>query len=162
MVILRRGLECSRNHPATACPASWKATVLLSKSLSGSFFSIPAMTLSVAYSNSLIVTFSKFFLAAIIAASLQMFWMSAPLNPGVRADIFLENSLFSILGSVVIFFRCTSKIYYLSAIEGRVISIVLSNLPGLSNALSKISFLLVAAKTMTDVSVVNPSISTSN
>ena len=45
---------------------------------------------------------------------------------------------------------------------GSVISTCLSNLPGLSNALSRMSALLVAASTMTDYSVVNPSISTSN
>lgn len=113
-----------------------------------------------ASSNSLIVTESKFLLAAIMAASLQMLWISAPLNPGVNADNFLANSSLGNLSVVFIFLRCTRKICYLSLIEGKVISIVLSNLPGLIKALSKISFLLVAANTTTEVSVVKPSIST--
>ena len=75
------------------------------KELRGSFFSIPAITLSVASSNSLIVTESKLFLAAIIAASLHMFCMSAPLKPGVSADIFLANSSFGNFSSVFIFFK---------------------------------------------------------
>jgi len=85
IVNFSKGEECSRNHPATAWPASWKATVLRSNSLKGNFFSIPAITLSVAYSNSFIDTDSKSFLAPIIAPSLQIFLISAPLKPGVKA-----------------------------------------------------------------------------
>ena len=46
--------------------------------------------------------------------------------------------------------------------EGRVISMVRSNLPGRKRAESRVSCLLVAASTMTEVSVVKPSISTSS
>ena len=120
------------------------------------------MTRSVASSNSFIETHERFFLAAIIAASLQMFLISAPLKPGVNADNFLAYSFYGIFSLSLIFFKCTLKIYCLSLIDGRVISIVLSNRPGLSKALSSISFLFVAASTITDVSVVKPSISTNN
>ena len=41
------------------------------------------------------------------------------------------------------------NIYYLAFISGSVIYTTLSNLPGLVNAESKISFLFVAANTMT-------------
>mmetsp|Transcript_18256 Transcript_18256/g.31236 ORF Transcript_18256/g.31236 Transcript_18256/m.31236 type:complete len:240 (-) Transcript_18256:877-1596(-) len=49
-----------------------------------------------------------------------------------------------------------------SSMVGRVTSTCLSNRPGLSKALSRMSALLVAANTMTEVSVENPSISTSS
>jgi hypothetical protein len=62
----------------------------------------------------------------------------------------------------VIFFKWTLKIADLSSSVGKLISIYRSNLPGLSKALSNISALLVAANTITEVSVENPSISTSN
>lgn len=126
------------------------------------FFSIPPMTLSMADSNSLIPTDSKLYLAAMMAPSLHTFEISAPENPGVNDANFLAYSslLFSALS--LIFLRCTLKISDLSLIVGNVISIYLSNLPGLNTAESKISDLLVAANTITDSSVLNPSISTNN
>lgn len=48
----------------------------------------------------------------------------------------------------------------LSSIFGVVISIYLSNLPGLFIASSRMSALFVAARIITDCSVVKPSIST--
>jgi len=45
--------------------------------------------------------------------------------------------------------RWTMKISYLALIYGRVISTILSNLPGRVKAESKISLRLVAAKTIT-------------
>jgi hypothetical protein len=126
------------------------------------FFSIPPITRSTASSNYLIPTLSKLVLAAIIAASLQMLEMSAPLNPGVKVAILLAYS--ELIKSLLsfIFLRCTLKISILSLIVGRVISIYLSNLPGLNSALSRISALFDAANTITESSVPNPSISTSN
>jgi hypothetical protein len=48
------------------------------------------MTLSVAFSNSIIETLPLFPLAAIIAPSLQIFSICAPENPGVRVASFFE------------------------------------------------------------------------
>ncbi len=48
------------------------------------FFSTPPMILYEASSKSIIETHFLSFLAAIIAASLQRFLISAPLNPGVN------------------------------------------------------------------------------
>ena len=75
--------------------------------------------------------------------------MSAPLNPGVSSDNLLAISDKSLLGSILRGFRCTLKISYLALISGKVISTILSILPGLVKAESKISFRLVAAKTTT-------------
>ena len=120
------------------------------------------MILSTATSNSFNPTDSSLFLAAIIAASLQTLAISAPLNPGVKVAIFLAYSSLVLSLLSLIFLRCTLNISSLSLIVGKVISTCLSNLPGLSKALSKISALLVAARMITDSSVWKPSISTSN
>jgi len=105
IVSFKRGAACSENQPATACPASWYATVLLYSSFFGIDFSIPAMTLSVASSNSLMVTSSLSILAAIIAASLQILAISAPEKPGVKAANFLEYVSLSNYSLVLIFLR---------------------------------------------------------
>jgi hypothetical protein len=47
---------------------------------------MPPITLSVAYSNYLTPTDSKLFLAAMMAASLTTFAISAPLKPGVNVE----------------------------------------------------------------------------
>ena len=88
IVSFNNGAASLENQPATACPASWYATVRLYNSFFGIAFSIPAITLSVANSKSFIETFSLSCLAAIIAASLQIFAISAPENPGVKAANF--------------------------------------------------------------------------
>jgi hypothetical protein len=80
------------------------------------------------------------FLAAIIAASLQIFLISAPLNPGVRVASLFAYYLMSILLSRMMGFRCTSNIYRLPYRSGRSISIILSNLPGLVRAGSRTDF----------------------
>ena len=86
MDTLSRGSACSRNHPTTACPASWYATVFRSTLLTTLFFfSRPAMTRSAADSKCVRVTDLSFVLAATSAASLTTLAMSAPLNPGVSA-----------------------------------------------------------------------------
>jgi hypothetical protein len=120
------------------------------------------MTLSVASSNSLIDTSSLSPLAAIIAASLQMFAISAPEKPGVRAASFFEYCSLSNFSLVLIFLRWTLKISALSSRDGLFISTYLSNLPGLNKALSNMSALFVAASTITEESVEKPSISTSS
>ena len=66
------------------------------------------------------------------------------------------------LSFTIIFFRCILNIYALSSRLGKVISTCLSNRPGLNNAGSRMSTRFVAAITMTEDSVVKPSISTSN
>jgi len=86
IVIFNSGSEFSRYHPATAWPASWYATLLLSSVDIIDFLSIPPMTLSVACSNSFTPTDSKLFLAAMMAASLTTLAISAPLKPGVNVD----------------------------------------------------------------------------
>jgi len=58
--------------------------------------------------------------------------------------------------------RWTLKISFLLSISGRLISILLSNLPVRTRASSKISFLFVAAKTTISESVPKPSSSTSS
>ena len=73
IVTLTNGLEYSRNHPTTAWPASWNATVLLSFSLNTLFVSSPAIILSEAFSKASEPTDSKLSLALIIAASLTRF-----------------------------------------------------------------------------------------
>jgi hypothetical protein len=98
--------------------------------------------------------------AAMMAPSLQMFMMSAPLKPGVKADSFLAYSSLVSDSSVLIFYRWTLKISDRSWIVGSVTSTCLSNLPGRNRALSRLSALLVAARTITEASVWKPSIST--
>ena len=51
-ITFNRGSACSRNHPTTACPASWYATVFFSSGWSTFvFFSKPATTRSIAASK---------------------------------------------------------------------------------------------------------------
>ena len=118
------------------------------------------MTRSVASSNYLMPTELKFFLAAMIAPSLATFEISAPLKPGVNLASFLEYSYLVCSALSLIFFKCCLYIAILSSIFGVVISIYLSNLPGLLIASSRMSPLFVAARIITDSSVVKPSIST--
>jgi hypothetical protein len=91
----------------------------------------------------------RFFLVAIIAASLHKLAMSAPLNPGVNEANLSAILLKGLLGFIFKGVRWTMKISSLALSSGRVISTILSNLPGRVNAESKTSFLLVAAKTIT-------------
>jgi len=126
------------------------------------FFSKPAMTRSEAISKSMLSMNSLFPLAARIAASLQRFIISAPLNPGVKVAKRLEISSIVFEGSILRGVRWTLNISFLPSKSGFVISIYLSNLPGRTSAGSSSSFLFVAANTITLESVENPSISTSN
>lgn len=118
------------------------------------------MILSVAIYKSCASTAVLFCLAAKIAASLQRFAISAPLNPGVKVASLLEYYSLVRFDSKLIFDKWTLKIYFLPYKSGKLISINLSNLPGLIKALSRRFCLFVAAITMTLLSVPNPSIST--
>jgi len=77
-----------------------------------------------------------------------------PVNPGVKDAIFLANS--SLSNFVFKGTKCTLKMDARPLISGAGTNICLSNLPGLNNALSRISILLVAANTTTLVVVLNP------
>lgn len=90
-----------------------------------------------------------FFLVAIIAASLHKLAISAPLNPGVSYASLLAMSGNGLFGLTLRGDKWTINISYLALISGKVISTILSNLPGRVNAESRISFLFVAAKTIT-------------
>ncbi len=94
------------------------------------------MTLSVAISKSYLSTDSLFFLLAWIAASLHKLAISAPENPGVSVANLLAYSSIVYYGFNFIFYKCKLNIYFLPSISGNATSIILSNLPGLVNALS--------------------------
>ncbi|OSX72219.1 hypothetical protein BU14_0457s0012 [Porphyra umbilicalis] len=90
MDTLRSGSACSKNHPATAWPASWWATI------SRSFlettllrFSKPPITRSAAASKSSTRTAVCSWRAAMSAASLHTLAISAPAKPGVSVASFL-------------------------------------------------------------------------
>ena len=101
---------------------------------------------------------SEDLLAAKIAASFNKFAISAPTNPGV---IFAISSNLTSAASFL-FLEWTFKIAILPCKSGASTVTLLSNLPALNNAESNTSSLFVAAKTITFVSVSNPSISTNN
>ena len=142
-----------------ACPASWYAVSLLS--LSDTIllcFSSPTVTFFTASSISLFDIALCPLIVAIIAASFNMFASSAPENPAVSSAILLKFT-----SSANFFpFAWIFNIASLPFKSGSAIVICLSNLPGRNNALSNISGLLVAAKTIIVSSVSNPSISTNS
>mmetsp|Transcript_59534 Transcript_59534/g.141991 ORF Transcript_59534/g.141991 Transcript_59534/m.141991 type:complete len:275 (-) Transcript_59534:207-1031(-) len=157
-----KGSACSRNHPATACPDSWRATAFFSAGLMRLFdFGKPPSTRSVARSKSCISTCSAERRAAKIAASLQTFAMSAPTMPGVRDAILLATSSGFRPSCRAKGFKWTRKICSLSARSGLSTAIWRSKRPGLVRAGSKMSARFVPASTTTPVPELNPSISTS-
>jgi hypothetical protein len=95
------------------------------------------------------------YLAAIIADSFIRFHKSAQENQ----TVFEAKSLKFISGATFLVEACIFKIASLSFIFGRFTVIFLSNLPGLSKALSSTSTLFVAHITIRFVSLSNPSIS---
>lgn len=103
---------------------------------------------------------SRFFLVAIIAASLQRLAISAPLNPGDNSDNLFAMTLISTLGSILSGAKWTIKIYSRALTSGRLISTIRSNLPGRVKALSRIYLRFVAASTMIVSLLENPSIYT--
>jgi hypothetical protein len=88
--------------------------------------------------------------------------MSAPLKPGESYASLLEMDSMFWSGLIFRGARWTLKIYYLALTSGRVISTILSNLPGRVSALSSVYLRLVAASTTTVSLLVKPSISTNN
>mmetsp|Transcript_8616 Transcript_8616/g.18528 ORF Transcript_8616/g.18528 Transcript_8616/m.18528 type:complete len:254 (-) Transcript_8616:254-1015(-) len=160
MVTFRSGSACSRNHPATACPASWWATIAFSSSDMILLLSSPPMMRSVAFSKSSIVTESALRRAATIAASLHTLAMSAPANPGVSPAS--RPAMSAASPSSLIPFRWIRNTSFLPLRSGRSTVICRSNLPGRVSALSRMSTRFVPARTTTPVEVENPSISTSN
>ena len=109
-------------------------------------------------SKSRISTASLSLRAANRAASLTTFAISAPTIPGVQAASFLKSTFLASLT----FRAWISNICSRPFKSGRSTTICRSNLPGLSNAWSRISGRLVAARIMTPFWGSNPSISVSN
>ena len=103
------------NLAKSAWPTSWYEVNSLSSSvITLLFFSIPAITLSIELSMSLIEILSLLFLAASSAASLSKFCKSAPVKPGVRfARVFKSTS-----GSNCLFLAWTFKICSLPLTSG--------------------------------------------
>mmetsp|Transcript_125654 Transcript_125654/g.351911 ORF Transcript_125654/g.351911 Transcript_125654/m.351911 type:complete len:229 (+) Transcript_125654:513-1199(+) len=157
-----RGSACSKNQPTMAWPDSCKATALLSSLLIKLLcLGKPPSTRSVARSKSSISTAATLRLAAKMAASLQMFAMSLPAKPGVKAAI-----LFATLSGANVFasvtgFKCTLKMASRSLRSGLSMAIWRSNRPGLISAGSRMSTRFVPARTTTPVPDEKPSISTS-
>ena len=87
-----------------------------------------------------------------------MFASSAPDAP----DVALAISLKSIFSSYLTAFACTLSIASLPFKSGNSTGTLLSNLPGLKRALSRLSGLFVAASITTPTPPSNPSISLSN
>ena len=81
---------------------------------------------------------------------------SAPEKPGVPLATVRKFTS----GAILIFFTCTLRIFSLPIISGLETTTCLSNLPGLNNAGSSTSGLLVAAIIITPSLVSKPSIST--
>mmetsp|Transcript_5165 Transcript_5165/g.18112 ORF Transcript_5165/g.18112 Transcript_5165/m.18112 type:complete len:308 (-) Transcript_5165:1248-2171(-) len=98
---------------------------------------------------------SRPFLIAVSPLWFIRFMSSAPVNPGVA----LAMTPRSTFCSNFLPLPWTSRISCLPSLLGSGISRTLSNLPGLSTALSSTKALFVAARTTTPVLLVNPSIS---
>mmetsp|Transcript_11732 Transcript_11732/g.21273 ORF Transcript_11732/g.21273 Transcript_11732/m.21273 type:complete len:313 (+) Transcript_11732:736-1674(+) len=125
------------------------------------FFSNPPTIRSSALSKWAMVMHSAASRAAVSAASLHAFMMSAPENPADRVAKPLASSSFVVVGSVVMGFRCTFQISMRSASGGASRATCRSKRPGRSSALSSTSGRLVPASTTTPAEVLKPSISTS-
>ena len=121
-------------------------------------FSSPPIMRSTASKKSCLPTSLRLWRAAINAASLQTFAMSAPEKPGVwRANISISTVWSSLSG-----FMCTLKMATRSESSGKSTCIWRSKRPARNRAESSISTRLVAAKTITPVFVPKPSISVSS
>mmetsp|Transcript_30975 Transcript_30975/g.51331 ORF Transcript_30975/g.51331 Transcript_30975/m.51331 type:complete len:308 (+) Transcript_30975:665-1588(+) len=159
MLTLRSGAACSRNQPVTAWPASWCATRVFSSTVRTlDFFSSPPITRSIAALKSSNSTKSFLCRAAMRAASLQTFAISAPEKPGVSAA--RRGAISSMPSASLIFLRCTEKISTRPLTSGGSTLIIRSKRPGRSRASSRVSGRLVPAITTIWPVVVNPSIST--
>ena len=123
-----------------------------------SFFSLPTSTTSTALNKSFWLTNSLPSFTALIAASLIMFARSAPTAPLVASAIASRSTVSSISTSL----ECTFNILTRPFKSGLSTIIRLSKRPGRSSALSRISGLLVAARTMMPFLPSKPSISESS
>ena len=159
IVILCTGSVPSNKAATSACPTSWNATAFFSLSESIlSFFSLPAIITSTASLKSSCKTAFLPCFTALKAASFIIFAKSAPTAPGVPLAISFKSTS----ASKHTFLACTLRIASLPLKSGLSTIILLSNLPGLNNALSKISGLFVAASITIPLEESKPSISESN
>mmetsp|Transcript_73173 Transcript_73173/g.188751 ORF Transcript_73173/g.188751 Transcript_73173/m.188751 type:complete len:255 (-) Transcript_73173:1217-1981(-) len=162
METLSSGSACCRYQPATAWPDSCSETVCFSSLLMRLLcFSRPPRIRSVARSKSIISMAAALRRAAKIAASLQMFAMSAPAKPGVSAAMRLATSSTGTCFARVTGLRCTLKMASRSARSGLLIAIWRSKRPGRVRAGSRMSARFVPARTTTPAEEAKPSISTS-
>ncbi len=120
-----------------------------------SFFSLPTRTCSTAANKSFWETNSLPSLTALMAASLIILAKSEPTAPLVAKAISSKSTVSSIFTSL----ECTCKIATRPFKSGLSTIMRLSNLPGRSRALSKISGRFVAAKIKTPLELSKPSIS---
>ena len=142
---------------------AWPASCMAMERRSASvvilvFFSNPPTIRSTASRKSCFPTNFLPWRAAIKAASLHTLAMSAPENPGVWRARRSTSTLLSILMGR----RCTPNTSLRSLRSGRSTCIWRSKRPARSNALSKTSTRLVAAKMITPLLEPKPSISVSN
>ena len=122
------------------------------------FFSLPAITTSTASNKSACEIAFLPALTALIAASLIIFARSEPTAPLVANAISSRFTVSSILTSL----ECTFNVSNLPCKSGVSTITRLSKRPGLNNAGSSTSGLLVAAKIKIPLEESNPSISASN
>ena len=159
IVTLTSGFAQRSIQLMVACPASWYAMERFSSSVMILFLrSKPPTIRSTASMKSCLVTFFRPPRAAIKAASLQTFAISAPEKPGV---CLLRKSI-STLSSSFSGRRCTWNISLRSWRSGSSTCICRSNRPARRSAASSTSARLVAARMMTPEFVPNPSISVSS
>ena len=111
-----------------------------------------------ASSISLSAIYFLLFLIARSAASLRIFSICAPVNPGI---LFAKDSK-SISGSIFLFLACIFKMAIRSNLFGTWKVIIRSNRPGLKIAASRTSNRLVAPIIITLYRLEKPSISTNN
>ena len=123
-----------------------------------SFFSFPTSTTSTASNRSFWQTALRPFLTALMAASLIILARSEPTAPDVASAISCRSTDSSMLTSL----ECTFKISTRPFRSGLSTMIRLSNRPGLSSALSRISGLLVAPRIRIPLELSKPSISESS
>mmetsp|Transcript_11058 Transcript_11058/g.34919 ORF Transcript_11058/g.34919 Transcript_11058/m.34919 type:complete len:267 (+) Transcript_11058:1394-2194(+) len=164
MLTFITGSAYGRNQPATACPASCHATVTRSRcSCVRVFFSRPPSTRSTARSRCDMPTEPAPSRAAISAASLHTFAISAPLIPGVSAaSRFASSGERSCPPLSVSGVRCSRKICSRPEMSGLSTEIWRSKRPGRVSALSSTSGLFVPARMITPALDAKPSISTSS
>jgi hypothetical protein len=159
MVTLWGGSAWGKSFRSRACPASWKATSSRSRWDNTRLRRCgPAMTRSMASSNSAMVIRRLLRRAASNAASFTRLARSAPEKPGVRLA---STSTFT-SSARGLPRRWTSRMALRPFVSGLSTTIRRSNRPGRSRAGSRMSGRLVAAMTMIPALGSKPSISTSS